>query len=67
MHIEAELDWETGENAGAGGTFQIIGLTDEAGKDLTDKVDQGRHFTSIRELESELTKVFGEDVTVEEV
>lgn len=67
MHIEAELDWETSENAGAGGTFQVVSLTDEAGNDVTDKVDQGRHFPSLKDLESELTTVFGKEVTVEEV
>ena len=67
MYLEAELDWETGERAGAGGTFQVIGLTNEAGEEVTDKVDQGRHFKSIEDLETELTKVFGEPVTVEEV
>ena len=43
-HITAELDRETGESAGAGGTFQVVGLEDDEGNDLTELVDQGTHF-----------------------
>ena len=49
-HINAKLDWEMGERAGAGGTFQVIELKDDEENDLTDLVDQGRHFHSIAEL-----------------
>jgi type I restriction enzyme S subunit len=49
-HITAELDRETGESAGAGGTFQVVGLEDDEGNDLTELVDQGTHFHSIDEL-----------------
>jgi hypothetical protein len=49
-HIKAQLDWEMGERAGAGGTFQVIELKDDEENDLTDLVDQGRHFHSIAEL-----------------
>lgn len=34
-HITAQLDHETGEGAGAGGTFQVINLEDDEQKDLT--------------------------------
>src|ERR1700680_2926029 len=46
-HINAQLDWEMGERAGAGATFQVIELKDDEENDLTDLVDQGRHFHSI--------------------
>ncbi|WP_312597808.1 hypothetical protein [Brevundimonas sp.] len=67
MHIEVELDYETGDRAGAGGTFQVISLTDDDGNDVTEKVDQGRHFTSIAELEKELSQVFDTEVAVSEL
>jgi hypothetical protein len=46
-HINALLDWQTGEKAEAGATFQVIELKDDEENDLTDLVDQGRHFHSI--------------------
>jgi type I restriction enzyme, S subunit len=49
-HINGQLDWQTGEKAGAGATFQVIELKDDEENDLTDLVDQGRQFHSIAEL-----------------
>ena len=64
--IKAELDWETGERAGAGGTFQVIELEDDDGNDLTDLVDQGHHFNNMEELKQAMLKSISERLTVTE-
>ena len=43
-----ELDRETGQQTGADGTFQVIGLEDDEGNDLTDLIDQGPHFNNMK-------------------
>jgi hypothetical protein len=65
--IEAELDWETGQHGGADGTFQVIGLEDDEGNDLTDLIDQGRHFNNMDELKQAILKSISEHLTVTEV
>lgn len=45
---------------GSGEMFQICELT-EAGQDVTHLVDQGIHFSTTREVERYLAKVFGGD------
>jgi hypothetical protein len=65
--IEAELDRETGQQAGADGTFQVIGLEDDEGNDLTDLIDQGRHFNNMDELKQAILKSISERLTVTEV
>jgi hypothetical protein len=65
--IEAELDRETGQQAGADGTFQVIGLEDDEGNDLTDLVDHGRHFNNMDELKQAILKSISERLTVTEV
>jgi hypothetical protein len=65
--IEAELDRETGQQAGADGTFQVIGLKDDEGNDLTDLIDQGRHFNNMGELKQAILKSISERLTVTEV
>jgi hypothetical protein len=65
--IEAELDRETGQQAGADGTFQVIGLEDDEGNDLTDLIDQGRHFNNMNELKQAILKSISERLTVTEV
>ena len=64
--IKAELDWEIGERAGAGGTFQVIELEDDDGNDLTDLVDQGHHFNNMEELKQAILKSISERLTVTE-
>ena len=53
--VEVSLDWETGERAGAGGTFQLekVILKTSFGEDLdiTRTVDQGKHYHSLDELD----------------
>jgi hypothetical protein len=65
--IEAELDRETRQQAGADGTFQVIGLEDDEGNDLTDLIDQGRHFNNMDELKQAILKSISERLTVTEV
>jgi trehalose/maltose hydrolase-like predicted phosphorylase len=65
-HITAELDHETGERAGAGGTFQVVGLEDDEGNDLTALVDQGVHFHSIAELKQAIVRGFAARLEVTE-
>jgi type I restriction enzyme S subunit len=65
--IEAELDRETGQQAGADGIFQVIGLEDDEGSDLTDLIDQGRHFNNMDELKQAILKSISERLTVTEV
>jgi hypothetical protein len=65
--IEAELDRDTGQQAGADGTFQVIGLEDDEGNDLTDLIDQGRHFNNMDELKQAILKSISERLTVTEV
>jgi hypothetical protein len=64
--IEAELDRETGQQAGADGTFQVIGLEDDEGNDLTDLIDQGRHFNNMDELKQAILKSISERLTITE-
>jgi hypothetical protein len=56
--ISAHLDRAKGESVGAGGTFQVISLTDDEGNDLTDLVDQGTHFHNIDELRHAIIQRF---------
>jgi hypothetical protein len=65
--IEAELDRKTGQEAGAGDTFQVIGLEDDEGNDLTDLIDQGRHFNNMDELKQAMLKSISERLTITEV
>lgn len=56
--VEVSLDWETGERAGAGGTFQLekVILKTSFGEDLdiTKTVDQGKHYNSLEEVAKDL-------------
>lgn len=45
-----QCDWETSERAGAAGCFQVIRITTDEGKDLTDKIDQGKHYRELAEV-----------------
>lgn len=63
-------DWETSSHAGAEGMFQIDALQDEFGEDISDKVDQGRHFASDEALRTYLAGVFKKkvaDIFIEEL
>ena len=65
--IKAELDRETGEDAGAGGTFQVIRLVDDRDDDVTHLVDQGKHFHSMEELKERILESIAKTLQVEEM
>lgn len=49
------LDFERAESAGAEGMFQVISVFDELnGLDLTNKIDQGKFYSSVEEVIKEL-------------
>lgn len=68
--FDIHLDKETSERAGAGGMFQIASLKDENGKGLENLVDQGKHYSSLEEVASDIAdklKINKDDVDLEEV
>jgi type I restriction enzyme, S subunit len=69
-YLQAQLDYETSERAGAGGMFQVISIEDDEGKDYTHLVDQGRHYASLEALKDDLASaldVAATQVDLEEV
>lgn len=62
-YLQAQLDYETSERAGAGGMFQVISIEDDEGKDYTHLVDQGRHYASLDALKDDLASALGVAVT----
>lgn len=69
-YLQAHLDYETSERAGGGGTFQVISIVDDGGKDYTHLVDQGRHYASLKDLKVDLASalsVAATQVDLEEV
>jgi hypothetical protein len=61
MHYSVNIDRETGERAGAGGTFQVESIFDENGNDVTEAlgVDVGHHYFEKSELVADIAKVKG--------
>ena len=64
--IKPFLDRETSEQAGVGGTFQVVSLIDEEGNDLTFLIDLDRYFRSMDELKQTILQQISEHLTVEE-
>jgi type I restriction enzyme S subunit len=52
--FQVQLDYATSEHAGAGGMFQVISVEDEYGKDFTYLVDQGRHYASLNDVQTDI-------------
>lgn len=50
------LDYETSQRAGAGGMFQVAELRDEAEKSRIDLVDQGKHYSTLKDLTADLAR-----------
>jgi len=50
------LDYETSQRAGAGGMFQVADLRDEAEKSRVDLVDQGKHYSTLKDLVADLAR-----------
>ncbi|MFY3062075.1 restriction endonuclease subunit S [Achromobacter xylosoxidans] len=68
--LQTQLDYKTSERAGGGGTFQVISIVDDGGKDYTHLVDQGRHYASLKDLKVDLVSalsVAATQVDLEEV
>ena len=71
-YFEITKDYETSESAGAGGMFQIETLKLN-GRDVTDRVDVGLHFSceDPEELREYLRKIFNipknKGIDIEEV
>lgn len=63
--IEALCDHEASAVAGAR-TFLVVELT-EHDEDVSYLVDQGTHFSSVKQLQQHLASVTGEEVHVREV
>jgi type I restriction enzyme S subunit len=59
VYLEAHLDYETSERAGAGGMFQVISIEDSDGNKKTDLVDVGTHYSSLDDLKADLAKALG--------
>ena len=64
--FDVMCDYETSEHAGAGGMFQVISLN-EGDLDVTYLVDQGVHFSTVKQLEGHLAKITGDEVDLSEV
>lgn len=63
--IEALCDHRMSAFAEAG-TFLVVELT-EHDEDVSYLVDQGTHFSSVKQLQQDLARVTGEDVDVREI
>lgn len=56
-------DFDTSEEAGASGCFQVVELVDEDGLDSTDVIDQGKHYHSLDELIDDIAAKTGVDAS----
>lgn len=66
-HFEVLTDTETAERIGASGTFQVVEILDEDGKDASARlrIDAGRHYHTERELQEDIASSLG--VPVEDI
>ncbi|MFO0590446.1 MAG: hypothetical protein U0441_23085 [Polyangiaceae bacterium] len=60
-YFRFHADYETSERAGAGGTFQVITIEDEAGRELTDVlgIELGTHYPDGEELKRHIARNLG--------
>jgi hypothetical protein len=65
-HITAQLDRETSERAGVGGTFQVVKLEDDEGNNLTSWVYQSTNFHDLEEVKQAIVKGLASRLTVTE-
>jgi type I restriction enzyme S subunit len=65
MILRAELDRKAPEKVGAGGTFEVISLVDDEGRDYSHLVDQNRHFFSREELKQAILRGLTEQLEIE--
>jgi type I restriction enzyme S subunit len=66
-HFAVHLDHETSKKAGAANMFQIMSLVDDEGKDWTDLIDQGMHFSTLEEVKMAILKGIADRITIEEI
>jgi type I restriction enzyme S subunit len=50
------LDYETSQRAGAGDMFQVTDLRDEEEKSRIDLVDQGKHYSQLKDLTADIAR-----------
>ena len=63
LHLNIHLDYETGREAGADGTFQIVSVTNaETEEDLSDRFDSGIHFFSEDQFMKYASEVLGRHI-----
>jgi hypothetical protein len=65
LAIKAVVDRETSERVGAGGTFQVVGLEDDEGNDLTHLVDIVTLFHSVDKVRRAILATISERLQVE--
>lgn len=63
--VSVNVDYETSNNAGATGMFQVVDIEDEAGNSLAKHIDQGQHYHNLDELLKELSIKLGIEVNGE--
>ncbi len=56
FYFTVTLDYETSQHAGAGGMFQVADMRDEKDVSRTDLVDQGKHYSTLKELARDLAR-----------
>lgn len=55
--LEINCDYETSERCGAGGMFQVYSVeavTEYGNFDITEQIDQGKHYSSLDEVAKDL-------------
>ncbi|TFH89213.1 hypothetical protein [Vibrio ouci] len=60
--VTVHPDYETCNDIGASGMFQVIGLEDENGNDLSSHIDSGQHYSSLRDVLKDLSLNLGINV-----
>ncbi|EGQ9063817.1 DUF4935 domain-containing protein [Vibrio parahaemolyticus] len=60
--VSVHPDYETCNDIGASGMFQVISVEDENGNDLSSHIDSGKHYSSLRDVLKELSLKLGINV-----
>jgi hypothetical protein len=63
--IHVHRDFETCADIGASGMFQIIGISDDEGRDLSSLIDCGNMYSDFKEVQKELESILNAKVDVE--
>jgi hypothetical protein len=54
MNYTIHCDHKTSERAGAGLMFQVSGIWDAKGEDVTSLIDVGKHYSSLIEVKQDM-------------